>query len=485
MLQITPQNPALLTDPEPLPLPDLPPVAKLPEQALPKAIGDFVFDTAERMQCPPDFVTVVAYCALSTVIGNKIRVQPKVHDNWELTPNLWGALIGRPSSMKSPAMKAALVPLQALEAQYREAYEVEVRDHGAEIELAEITSKAAKDAAKKALKAGNKDVARQTLMDGMAQPEKPVRKRLIVNDTTMEKLADLMNQNPEGLLQVRDELTGLLAKLNRDDAKDERAFYLETFDGNGHFTVDRIGRGTIDIQSTTLSIIGGIQPSKLAPLIRGAINGSSDDGLMQRFQLAVWPDTGGHWDYTDRPRNPDAFDQYQSLFHQLADMKKAETPIRFSDNAQALFIEWYTEIQREARSGDLHPALESHLVKLPKALAAIALINELAENREPLISAEAMARALEFMDYLRTHAERIYSIATQGGVEGAKRILRRRDQLPPCFKPRDIQRKGWAGLTTKEEVAAALEVLMDHHYIHKAWPEPESGRFAFRFSGRL
>lgn len=481
MSLINPQIPVIA--PKPQALPNLPPVMALPFEALPPRIRDFVADTAERMQCPPDFVAVSALCAISAVIGNKIRVCPKANDDWEIVLNLWGAIIGRPSAMKSPSMKAALAPLHALEARYRDEFEGEHAHYQAELELADITAKSAKEAAKKAHKAGNNDLALQTLRDGMQQPDQPTRKRLVVNDTTVEKLADLMNENPAGLLLERDELSGWLARMGRDDAKAERAFYLECFDGNGSFTVDRIGRGTIDIQSTTLAIIGGIQPSKIAPLIRGAITGSEDDGLIQRFQLTVWPDVGTSWEYRDRPRSQIAHENYKSLFVELADIEHQSEPMTFSDDAREHFIQWYTETQLEARSGNLHPAIESHLVKLPKAAAAIAAIYELCGNRGATIGAEATAMALDFMDYLRSHSDRFYSIATQGGVEGAKLILRRRDQIPALFKPRDIQRKGWAGLTTKDDVAAALEVLEDHYHVFKSWPEPDTNRFIYQFNG--
>jgi Protein of unknown function (DUF3987) len=100
----------------------------------------------------------------------------------------------------------------------------------------------------------------------------------------------LLNENPHGLLLVRDELAGFLAKMESEEYQSERAFYLEAFNGDGKYTYDRIGRGTIPIENCTLSIIGGIQPARIAPLVRGAATGISDDGLIQRLQLTVWPD---------------------------------------------------------------------------------------------------------------------------------------------------------------------------------------------------
>ncbi|TBU87753.1 hypothetical protein DNJ95_18735 [Stutzerimonas kirkiae] len=48
-----------------------------------------------------------------------------------------------------------------------------------------------------------------------------------------------------------------------EDGSVARAFYLECFDGNGSFTYDRIGRGTIYIKSCCLSLI--ISPDANSP----------------------------------------------------------------------------------------------------------------------------------------------------------------------------------------------------------------------------
>jgi hypothetical protein len=91
----------------------LPPVEPFIAELLPDAIRDYVLDVADRQQAPPDFAAVTALCGLAAVVGNRIRVRPKQNDDWEVVPNLWGAIIGRPSAMKSPAMQAALSPIYA------------------------------------------------------------------------------------------------------------------------------------------------------------------------------------------------------------------------------------------------------------------------------------------------------------------------------------------------------------------------------------
>ena len=41
-----------------------------------------------------------------------------------------------------------------------------------------------------------------------------------------------------------------------------RQFYLETWNGNGRFTYDRIGRGTVDIEACCLSVLGASKPAR-------------------------------------------------------------------------------------------------------------------------------------------------------------------------------------------------------------------------------
>ncbi|GAA5105683.1 DUF3987 domain-containing protein [Bartonella jaculi] len=68
----------------------------------------------------------------------------------------------------------------------------------------------------------------------------------------------------------------------------DRAFYLETFNGDGEFIYDRIRWGTLHIENATLSNIGTIQPSRIASLIHGTLSHKNDDDLIQRFQITVW-----------------------------------------------------------------------------------------------------------------------------------------------------------------------------------------------------
>src|SRR5690606_11846617 len=85
---------------------------------------------------------------------------------------------------------------------------------------------------------------------------KPSCRRYKTNDTTIEKVHELLSQNPRGLIHYRDELVGLITGWGKDGHESDRAFYLEAWNGYGSFTVDRIGRGTIHVDNICIAIFG-------------------------------------------------------------------------------------------------------------------------------------------------------------------------------------------------------------------------------------
>ncbi len=471
-------------DPDPLPS-DLPEVAQFTDKLLPESLRPWVMDIARRMQCPPDYPAVAAMVGLSSVIGRKVGIRPKARDDgFEVIPNLWGLLIGRPSELKSPAMAEALKPLKQLEAKARGQHEQDLQQHAIDTQLAEMRKDEKTKEARGAVKEGKNGLARDLLRQAQeAIPEQPTRRRYIVNDATVEKLGELLNQNPTGLLLERDEISGFLRGLDREDRSNDRSFYLEAFNGRGGYTYDRIGRGTIDVPAVCLSIIGTIQPGKLIPYVGNAVHqGMGDDGLIQRFQLMVYPDSRKAWTYRDNFPEQEARRMAGEVFERLACMEPPAPLegddvhfIRFDDEAQQLFIDWLTELERKIREPDIHPAIEAHLAKYRSLAPSLALVIELADGDAEQVSAIAFRRAAAWCDYLESHARRVYGMATDTGITNARAILTKikLGQLPRPFKQRDIQRKDWSGLTSAEAIRDALSNLEDY-----GWIQPITSRRA-------
>jgi len=233
------QQPAPEAWPEPGTLPGgLLPVPSLAEVMIPEPFRPWLCDITERMQCPLEFPAVGALVSVAGLVGRLIGIRPKRHDDWLVIPNLWGAVIGRPGILKSPALAEVMKPLHRLEKQARAEHDMELEKW----ELTKLLLKAQKeDLERKIREALKKGQDPEAVMSSasFAKEEEPVPRRDLVNDSTVEKLGVILNQNPRGILLFRDELTGWLRTLDREGHENDRAFYLEAWNGNGPYTYDR------------------------------------------------------------------------------------------------------------------------------------------------------------------------------------------------------------------------------------------------------
>lgn len=469
------RKPVQAITPESLPDP-LPAVPAFNAALLPDAVRAWCVDAADGLQIPLDFTAIPAVIALAGALGRQVAVKMKVNAGWYELPILWGCVIGRPSSGKSPALAPAQRLLgQIVEAERKDYLRELLAYQGREM-LADARKADAKDKARRALKKGQQVDAASLAKAAHFAEEAPSEPRIVVNDATVEKLGELLNANPRGLVQFRDELAGWLASLDREGREMDRAFWLECWNG-APYTVDRIGRGTIHIAACAVSILGGMQPGKLAEYVRGAVRGGfSDDGLMQRFQLMVYPDLPASWRYTDRALDRNAEDRARFALQHLRDLNPEDVGaehddghavpyLRLSNDAQAMFIEWYEELMQRLRAGGEPPFMESHLAKYPALAGRLALVLHLADNGTGPVSADAMARALGWCEYLEGHARRIYAPAMDDGTSAAHLLLRKRESLPESFTARDVYRKHWSGLDDPEVVTSALETLTEYRHL--------------------
>jgi hypothetical protein len=468
--------------PEPKPLPnDLPAVPAFDFACLPDTLRPWLEDIAERMQCPPDFPAVAATVALGSLVGRKIGIRPKRYDDWLVVPNLWGAIVGRPGLMKTPAAEQALSPLRRLVAEALERYEAESGEHKITALLKAQRVKLHEREIAKHLKDGDEASARaEAKASATSDDSEPKLRRYEVNDSTVAKLGELLAENPNGLLVHRDELIGFLRGLDKEGAEESRAFYLESWNGTGSFVFDRIGRGTVRVESNTLAILGGIQPDLLTAYVREAVRGGMGaDGLLQRFQLAVWPDIARDWRNVDRWPDTEAKNKAFSVFKYLdgldpgeigADVSSEIAFLRFDSAAQDCFDQWRARLETKLRDDSEHPAFEAHLSKYRKLVPALALLIHLADRGAGHVTLSALEKALRWATYLEHHARRIYSAVLRHDTAAARELAKhlQRGELAARFNLREVYRRGWAGLSSKEDAEAATEILCDLGWIRPA-----------------
>jgi putative DNA primase/helicase len=447
------------------------------------------------MQCPPDFPAVATMVSLAGAVGKKVGIGPKRHDDWVVVPNLWGGVVGRPGIMKTPAIRQPFKFLQRLEVEAKTRFEQEMHDYNEECLVAEVRKKEKKKAIEEAIKKGNDPIeaAKRFTVD---EPKEPAPKRYVVNDSTVEKLGEVLNQNPCGLTVFRDELVGLLRQLDKEGQEGARAFYLEAWDGLGKFTYDRIGRGTIHIETVTLSLLGGIQPGRLLDYLGAAIKGGGgDDGLIQRFQLLVYPDVTRKWKNVDRWPDTAAKQRAWAVFQRLDALDPAAIGaqreggdddgvpfVRFTSEAQDAFDQWRALLEDKVRCGEEHPAVESHLAKFRSLVPAVALLLHLADGFVGQVGGEAIRKAIGWATYLESHARRIYSIVVNSAAVAGKALARRilKGELKDGFTLRDLYRKHWAGLSEREAIEQAIDLLLDLGWV-KETIEDTGGKPKIRY----
>jgi len=470
-------------DLQPLP-PETDPVPDLPPEMLPQALRPWIEDIAQRAAIPLEFPAVSALVSLATVVGRQIAIRPERRDNWTVVPNLWGGIVARPGMIKTYALDCgvdAIVPLIKEAAEENEQEKIRVR---AEKMVLEDRLKAARRT-----KAGaSVDTVAQLLTE--IEACRVVQRRYKTNDPSVEKLGELLRDNPRGLLLYRDELAGWLRSLQKPGREGEREFYLEAWNGAGAFTVDRIERGTIEIPAMCVSVLGGIQPGKLNAYIHEAITeGHGADGLLQRLQVVVWPDGMAPWKRTDhwpdREAEEIAFSVYRALDKIDPVALGADTTgpipyLRFDGEAQILFNQWRDGLENRLRSDEFNstPAFEGHVAKYRSLMPSLALLFHLVDvvvSTDDIVggvTVTSAALAADWCDYLEHHAKKVYSAELKPERSGAHALAERiRDgEIDDRTTVRDLYRNRWAGLATLDQAMAALKVLQG-----QGWVQLETG----------
>lgn len=465
---------------------------------LPKALAEFVLDEADRMPCAPDYIASALMVALGTVLGAKCGIKPKRRDGWIVTPNLYGGCVGEPSSKKTPAMNISMKFLELLEAKEDALLVEQDRTYEAEMAAFEIHKSVVKGNMKKAVAGSKPDHLKMSAaiesLTELEEPERIYGRRFKTNDSTTEKLGDILVHSPYGLLVFRDELIGLLASWEKDGREGDRSFYLEGWNGTGSFSIDRIARGSLKIKCLCLSVFGGIQPDLLERYLSGIVRSLDNDGRIQRFQMLVYPDPVP-WEWRDRYPVDGAKEAVRDVFERLASFDPVQDGAApaddfvklphfcFDDPAQELFIEWSTELHRELIPNEQNPLMQQHLGKFEKLFCAVALILHLADGNVGPVNSDSAIRAAAWCKYLAGHARRVYGLVEVGKVNAAKMLSRRiaEGKLVDGFTARDVYKKDWTGISSHSQAENALAILEDTGWVRRYEMFEHLGRPTVRY----
>lgn len=435
-----------------------------PLDALGSMVG-LVGDLARGAGAPVDYVAAGLLCSAASLIGSKRRVTP--WPGWQEPCILWSALVGDPSSNKSPGIDAATDPLRPMEADLAEDHKAILMGHAAVAERAKAERKAWEDEVRAATKDG---VATPPMPDAADQRDAPQRKRLLVQDATPEAMQEILSGNPQGTLHLRDELAGWFDSFERYSSNG-RAFWLEAYGGRS-FVVDRKGQAgkSITIPFNGVSVLGGIQPEKM----RDTLLAVADDGLVARF-LWVWPDAIPFVRPT-RAAEPGALEAIYRRLASLAFVGGEALTLLLEPAAANYFEEWIAEnneqIQRSAGlyAGWLGKA-RGFALRLSLVLEMLAWAS--GKGGEPdRVRLASLKTALDLLeDYFKPHARRALADASLPKVEQRAASLARYIKAGGLTRInlREVRRDPSAdGLKVAEEIAEAAEALVEADWLRPA-----------------
>lgn len=462
----------------------------LEPEALPPAISGYVADCAKRMRIPAEMIATPLIVALGSVFGKKVCVQPRSKDStWIEYPNLWGASILPPAMLKSPSLNAAMKFINEFETLAQRDHARAMAMWNSEERVRKLEIKALEAKANKAIKAGDRYGAKQHL-DRIQEVKPPVRSRFVISDATPEARLEILCENPNGVLLLRDELDGHIAQLRKDGYENARAQELQFFDGHQDYSDDRIKRGSHIAEGPRMALYGNLQPAKVEKYLLELHKGGSDDGYLQRMlQLAIQPTITQDFELLNSSPNREAEMRARNLFeaaHSMALVRNNQTHritpkiLKFDIDAQVEFDQFLISLENKLRSGAIsNPVIAAHLGKYRGTLPKLALILALAlDPQATSISLEAYKLALNLLHFFQQHAKRIYGVVVRYDLVSAYELLDRikKGQLSDGFNPRDdIQRKDWPSLKNISEIDAAIALLVNHGFL-RVFDEPTGGR---------
>lgn len=471
-------------DPEPITLKRASPI-EFDKEMVPSILWKYIHEFSKSLNNSPlDYLAVSLIVALASLIGGTLSITPKKNDKgWKVKPTLWGMIIGGPSRYKTPMMKRGIEPLYY--AQKKVIDVTNLKNQKKQDALNEIVDKKEanlKTRLSEALEKNDSKTA-EMLIEEIASLNRAnmVKRDVIVNDATPEALLIRLADNRLGVLQFRDELSGFFASMNKQGREQERALFLEGFNASGlPYTQERIGRDKVVLESVHLNILGAIQPKVLLPILHDRESGRADDGLFERFQLAVWPDDG-RAEYTDISVSPESKDIVNGLFCRVAKLAEDEHHcFNFTPEAQELWDKWsenfYSLVEK------LSYAEQSIEIKYPAMVAKLALVLQVAINGEKDFDAslvgkaqvdqEALRMAFNWLRYLRSHSRKIRSLTQGEGDASVNSLLANLSKFGGSFTKQQLNQKCWKGLTNRNDRDRALMELENKGYI-KLVSEPQ------------
>jgi len=421
---------------------------------LPKVLDTPLRRTAEVVNLPVEAYYLPLLCVAASCISNQTRLEIDPRTEFGVPPILWGGLVGEPGSGKSHVIGTLMRPLRDLQMEHHIRYQHRLEEY--KTALREYEKK------KKSEDAGD-------------PPARPKPTKFYVSNYTLEAISQILNDQPDrGLLVAPDELAVFRRSMDayRGGRGADRAHWLDLYNGED-LSVDRKTSDNIFVRYTSVSVVGGIQPSILQKAWRE--DKEIGDGLWSRFawvKLPVVPDP----DTQDGPvHNPRRL--LEAVYRRLL----AFPPIQHALDGEGrrIWNEWKREVN-ESILREPNEWIRATLPKTKERAARIALIlhwlDAACDGVTPskVIPASTLARAIEFTRWLQNQTRLIYGELGESSSPEASLVLRFVGRFKGCGAVSLKQCRGWWSGRRKpsmKEIRSFLDGVVQMGYAR--WVDPQ------------
>lgn len=439
--------------PEPKKIRPVQPYRPFPTHVLPRVLARFVREAAASIGCDESFVALPMLAGLAGMIGNTRRARIKF--DWSEPAVLWTVIVAESGARKSPPIDKALRPVHDMQAEAMKEFNNRLIEY--KLNLEEHRRK---------MKAYHADGAEG---EPPREPEKPVPKRIVVEDITTEALADRLANAPRGLRLARDELSGWIGGFDayKPGGKGADASRWLQIHRAGVPIVDRKtgDRPTIFVRRAAVSVTGTIQPRVLGRCLGGE---HFENGLAARLLLAMPPARKRVW--TDEDINPHTANSLAAVYAELSDLGLAadDSPLDLplDAGAQAAFVAFVNangEEQFALDDDDLRAAwskLEGAAARLALVIQLVRAVTEAGVDAER-IDKTSIDAGLTLSRWFGYETRRVYAAIRQGPDERAHQwLIDLIRQLDGRITPRELQRRQPGRFSKAKDARAALMALV-------------------------
>jgi len=421
---------------------------------LPQELNTPLRRTAEELGLPVEAYYLVLLCVVASLIPSQTRLMIDPRFEFVVPPILWGGLVGETGSGKSHIIRTLTQPLKDLQAEHYTRYQHQLEDY------------------KTALREHEK---KKRSEDAGDPPTRPKLTKLYVSNYTLEAITQILSDQPDrGLLVSPDELVVFLRSMDayRRGKGADRAQWLNLYDGDD-LNVDRKTSDQIFVRHTSVSIVGGIQPSILHKAWQE--DQDSGDGLWGRFvwvkvPLVPEPDT------QDGPiHNPRRL--LEAVYRRLQALPPQQHEL--DGEGRRLWNEWKRELNEPILS-EPNERIRAMLPKTKERAARIALILHYLDaacagvTPSKVIPASTLSRAIQFTRWLQNQAKLICGELGESSSPEASLVLRFVGRFKGCGPISMKQCRGWWSGRRKppmKEIRKFVEDVVQMGYAR--WVDPQ------------